>query len=91
MELTTIEVFSTNVDEKSVAQRLLAQLGDLYPHYQITIDVEDCDHALVAKSVTGIDVPALVGWLKQNNYRPEILPDELPSPILQELFSPNKG
>lgn len=86
MALTTIEVFRTSVTDKCKAQQLQAQLGDLYPHYQITFDVDDCDHVLVVKCATGIDVPTLVFWLNEHHCCAEVLPDDQPQTDPWELL-----
>ena len=44
--LHTVEVFTTNVEEKNEAAALAALLLQLYPGCNISFDLDDCDRIL---------------------------------------------
>jgi len=41
-----IEVFKTNIQERSQAERLLSVLRDRFPGHRINVDLHDCDKVL---------------------------------------------
>jgi len=41
-----IEVFKTNIEERSQAERLIALLLDHFPGHRINVDLHDCDKVL---------------------------------------------
>ena len=61
-EMTTVEVFRTNVLTAMQAARLLRLLGERFPDYKVNFDLEDCDKVLrvEADDVSADDVIALV-------------------------------
>ena len=41
-----IEVFKTNIEERSQAEKLIALLLDHFPGHRINVDLHDCDKVL---------------------------------------------
>lgn len=44
-----VEVFKTNITNEDIANSLIAELQQLYPHTAINFDLDDCDNILRIK------------------------------------------
>lgn len=50
-EEVKIEVFSTNVPDRIIADKLIDSLVKLFPGTIVSFDLEDCDHVLRVEGV----------------------------------------
>jgi len=51
-----VEVFKTNIMKKTQSKMLLCMLAEVFPSFEINIDLSDCDKVL---RVEGDDIEAL--------------------------------
>jgi hypothetical protein len=51
-----VEVFKTNIMKKAQSKMLLCMLSEVFPSFEINIDLSDCDKVL---RVEGDDIEAL--------------------------------
>ena len=73
-----IEVFKTNVYERSDASILIEQIQQSFPYYQANFDLQDCDHILGIKCTSGAIQPAsIINILRNSGFDAEVLPDEI--------------
>lgn len=85
--MNTIEVFKTNVTTTQQAQEILNRIQQSFPDYTATFDLEDCDHVLRIKSKREIiKAQAVMSLLKNIGVDAEILPDEIPPYIGDEVL-----
>ncbi len=71
-----VEVFKTNVKDKNQADRLVRQIHALFLDYQANFDLEDSDHILRIKCVSGrVESSFLIRLLKDMGCDAEVLPD----------------
>lgn len=49
-----VEVFKTNIDDKTQATQLRAELLELFPNTRINFDLQDCDRILRIESAEHI-------------------------------------
>lgn len=47
-----VEIFTTDVQEMTLAKKVLAMLGKKHPDYQVNFDIEDEDRILRVESAT---------------------------------------
>ena len=82
-----VEVFKTNVHNRSQAEWLLVQIHKAFPYYRANFDLEDCDRILRVESPTGfVRVSVLLRQLRQLGVHAEVLPDE--DPLIPSIFHP---
>lgn len=85
--MSTIEVFKTNVTTAEQAREILARIQHSFPDYVATFDLEDCDKILRIKTHSAtIKAQALISLLKNTGAHAEILPDEIPPYIGNEVL-----
>jgi hypothetical protein len=73
-----IEVFKTNVNCRSDANKLIEQIHARYTDCKATFDLEDCDKILRVKRTVGIVHSAgVIHLVKINGFNAEVLQDEL--------------
>lgn len=72
-----VEVFKTNVGDRTSANILLDRIHKTFIAYEANFDLEDCDRILRVHCETG-DVPAspLIALLQEYGFIAEVLPDE---------------
>jgi DNA phosphorothioation-dependent restriction protein DptG len=46
MDMEPVEVFRTNVGNLKAADEIVEAVVSLFPHLQVTFDLEDCDNVL---------------------------------------------
>ncbi len=72
-----IEVFKTDVTDRSKAGMLVHLIHRAFPGYRANFDLQDCDHILRIKSETGlVEVHLLIRLLEDKGHQAELLPDE---------------
>jgi hypothetical protein len=82
-----IEVFRTNVVTAQQASFLVGLIHDIFPHYTATFDLDDCDKILRIKADRIIiEAQAIISVLKNAGVLAEILPDEIPPYIGDEVL-----
>lgn len=64
-----VKIFKTNVSKEYLANRIIADLNQLYPNYRINFDLEDCDKVLRIESYTGIDILGILNYGNLNNLK----------------------
>ncbi|WP_347158978.1 hypothetical protein [Pontibacter chitinilyticus] len=67
-----VEIFKTNITDKSTADNLLAQLQQKLPAAKITFDLDDCDHILKVVHYAEIIAP-VTELLHQQGFECEVL------------------
>jgi len=72
-----IEVFKTNVNNRTDADRLINAIHKLYVDHKATFDLEDCDKILRIKSAGDVYADEIIEVLKDFGFRAEVLPDVL--------------
>lgn len=70
---TLIEIFKTNVNNPQLANKIIAELNQLYPEYRINFDLEDCDNVLRIESYIGIDILGILNYGNLNNLEVKII------------------
>jgi hypothetical protein len=71
-----VEVFSTDVCEKPIADLLVIQIEQKFRNYRANFDLEDCDHILRIKSPEGtVNAESIINFVGGFGYRIEVLPD----------------
>ncbi len=74
-----VEVFKTNVNEHTDAEKLLNCLHAKFACYQANFDLNDCDRILrVASKNQFIDAIEIIKLLNKTGFKAEILKDEIP-------------
>jgi hypothetical protein len=74
--VSMIEVFKTDVDDRTHATILLGRIHETFHSYTANFDLQDCDRILRVKSKNGyVAVPRLIEFLNQWGCRAEPLPD----------------
>jgi hypothetical protein len=72
-----IEVFKTNVNNRTDADRLIDAIHKLCTDHKATFDLEDCDKILRIKSAGDVYADDVIELLKGFGFCAEVLPDEL--------------
>ncbi|MEX6690231.1 hypothetical protein QTN47_22165 [Danxiaibacter flavus] len=72
-----IEVFKTNVINRTDADRLIEAIHKLYTEHKATFDLEDCDKILRVKSIGDVYADDIIELVKDFGFNAEVLPDEL--------------
>lgn len=62
-----VEVFKTNVEEKSQSTELLGILSDAFPLNKIGMDLSDCDKVLRVEGAN-IDSPGIIKLVKHHGF-----------------------
>ncbi|WP_236675860.1 hypothetical protein [Chryseolinea lacunae] len=72
-----IEVFKTNVHDRSVANMLIDRIHETFVEYRVTFDLEDCDKILRVKSFGGtVQCHEIIALLGAFGFHAEVLPME---------------
>lgn len=72
-----IEVFKTNVKERSQAKMLVDQIHKIFEGHEANFDLEDCDKILRVKCLSGYIQPStFIRLLNDFGFHAEVLPDE---------------
>ena len=72
-----VEVFKTNVTADADADMLIAELHKVFPFYKVNFDLDDCDHILRVKSMSGdINPFPIMVLLKDFGFDATALPDD---------------
>lgn len=88
-----VEVFKTNVSDKSQADLIRDRIHLYYPGILVNFDLDDCDKILRVKSPgVEIDLPVIINLLEGHGYWAELLPDDQPEPVKAAINnSPGSG
>ncbi len=71
-----IEIFKTDVGNKTVSKRILTILNRHFPNYKINFDLDDCDKILRVESGNGyIDINSVMKIVSGLNIEIELIPD----------------
>jgi len=71
-----VEVFKTNVNDRSQANKLVDLIHNIFAGYKANFDLQDCDKILRVKSSTGsVQSSRLITLLKEFGFNAEVLPD----------------
>ena len=69
-----IEIYKTNVKNKTAAKKILAEIVSKQPHYCCNFDLDDCDKVLRIENASGrIDNDLIFEILENNNHEGAIL------------------
>jgi ferritin len=72
-----IEVFKTNVRNRSHAKMLVSQIHTAFGNYEANFDLDDCDNILRIKSTSGtVQASRLIAFLKDFGFNAEVLEDK---------------
>jgi len=86
-----VEVFKTNVSDRTQAMVLLHHIHKNNIHYKANFDLEDCDRILRVKSLQmGVDAHAIISLLNTFGFSAEVLDDEHPdvtNPLLIPIYT----
>ena len=73
-----IEVFKTNVKDKSQSEVLINQIHKAFPTYKANFDLDDCDRILRVCGITNpLQAFQIINLLKDFGIKEEVLPDEV--------------
>ena len=72
-----VEVFKTNVNECSIAEKILFRIRKVFPDYDPNFDLEDSDRILRIESKGGIEEIAIINIVTGLGFRAEILPEDI--------------
>jgi hypothetical protein len=73
-----VEVFSTNVSAKPIADFLVNQIELKFRNYRANFDLDDCDHILRIKSANGlVNTESILELISGFGYKIEVLPDSV--------------
>src|SRR5262245_40836651 len=73
-----VEVFSTNVCERQIADLLVIQIEQAFRNYLANFDLDDCDRVLRIKSKDGtVNIQAILDFISGFGYKIEVLPDTI--------------
>ncbi|WP_194766485.1 hypothetical protein [Tamlana sp. I1] len=70
---TAVEIFKTNVTHNQLANKIVADLKQLYPEYRINFDLEDCDKVLRIVSDNSIHISRIIDYGNSNNIQIELI------------------
>jgi len=74
VDLTTIEIFKTNVNDPESASAIIKRLEATFPSYLFNFDLQDCDRILRVESITGqVNTKDLIAMVKEEKVNIEIL------------------
>jgi hypothetical protein len=72
-----IEVFKTNVNNRTDANRLVEAIHKLCAEHMANFDLEDCDKILRIKSAREVYADDIIGLLEDYGFNAEVLQDEM--------------
>ena len=72
-----VEVFKTNVNNRTDADRLIDAIHKLCVDHKATFDLEDCDKILRIKSIRNVYADDIIELVRDLGFNAEVLPDEL--------------
>lgn len=67
-----VEVFKTNVNQKSRSEGLIKMLREYFPHHSVNFDLEDCDKILRVEAEF-LKVEEIVDFLRKEGIMCEAL------------------
>ncbi|MBK6265160.1 hypothetical protein JKA74_08930 [Marivirga sp. S37H4] len=77
-----VEVFKTNVIDPEQADLVIREICNLFPHYKVNFDMEDCDKILrVETDQVFIDADEVIRLLAISGVQSEVLPDIIVSKV----------
>ena len=69
-----VEVFKTNVQQNSIANRIVTRLSRSYPDFKINFDLDDCDKILrIETNSFYINPEEIIGILRKEGFCCELL------------------
>lgn len=77
-----IEVLRTNVQSEITARYLVGIIQSQYPDQRVNFDLNDCDRILRIQSACP-RLEAIIHLLNKEGFQAELLPDEIPAPVLK--------
>jgi hypothetical protein len=86
-----VEVFKTNISKRQQANQIINWIGQSFPAYRASFDLEDCDKVLRVTSASVEICPlSIISFLQSLGHHAEVLPDDLSYlPSVMELgFQP---
>ncbi len=83
-----VEIFKTNVDSPCHANMLVYRIQQVFTHYTVNFDLEDCDRILRVKCTSGDIHPLpLIEFLEKQGCVAQMLPDDYPAaPLMQSQY-----
>lgn len=83
-----VEVFKTNVTDPVHAKWIMLWIKNIFPEYETSFDLEDCDRILRIETADGIvQSEKIIGLLNDCGAIAQILPDNYPLPIIRALLN----
>lgn len=83
-----VEVFKTNVTDPGNATRIKQYIKNIFPGYDASFDLEDCDRILRIQYNHGmIQSDKIIGVLNDFGFMAQVLPDNYPLPIIRALLN----
>lgn len=70
-----VEIFRTNVSDRSHADGILGQLRLLFPHYRVNFDLDDCDRILRVQSPDSVEVEPILHIVARTGFSCSVLED----------------
>ena len=68
-----VEIFKTNVSDQQLANKIIMDLNQLFPDYNINFDLEDCDKVLRVKSPNSINIAGIVRTWTEKDIQIELI------------------
>ena len=68
-----VEIFKTNVSNQQLANKIIMDLNQLFPDYNINFDLEDCDKVLRVKSTNSINIAGIVRNCTEKDIQIELI------------------
>lgn len=69
-----VEVYKTNVDDISTANKILDEIRQSLPKSDPSFDMDDCDKVLRVENNSGIDTVSIVKIVHKYGFKMETLP-----------------
>lgn len=71
-----VEVFRTNVTDRSQANWIIDRIQNTFQHYKASFDLEDCDRILVVRCATeNVNSSHVIDLVEGCDFIAEVLPD----------------
>ena len=67
-----VEVFKTNVEEKTATETLIGVLLRSFPSFKINIDLSDCDRVLRVEG-ENVESSTIMALVKENGFLCEVI------------------
>jgi hypothetical protein len=74
-----IEVFKTNVNSTTQANRLIERIHRTFRNYRANFDLDDCDRVLRISSPGYVQEALIIALLRDSGFHAEVLPDSVES------------